>query len=289
MSTRPTLPADATWLPLVERALAEDLGAGDATSLAVFAADAKDEAVLEARCDLVVCGLGIAEAVFREVDPDVRFHAERSDGERARAGQVLATLQGRVVSILAAERTALNFLGRLCGVATGTRRYVEAVSGTGARIVDTRKTLPGWRVLDKYAVAVGGGWNHRMGLFDALLVKDNHVAAAGGVAAATRAARAGAASHLHLQVEVESLEDARAAADAGADSLLLDNRTPEQIRRIVEALGDRLTLEASGGITLENVRAYAETGVHRISIGALTHSAPVADLALEMRPGGVAA
>ncbi|NNL66120.1 MAG: carboxylating nicotinate-nucleotide diphosphorylase [Myxococcales bacterium] len=289
MSTRPTLPAEATWLPLVARALAEDLGAGDATSLAVFAAEAKDEAVIEARCDLVVCGLGVAEAVFREVDREIRFHAERADGERAREGQVLATLQGRTVSILSAERTALNFLGRMCGVATGTRRYVEAVSGTGARIVDTRKTLPGWRVLDKYAVAIGGGWNHRMGLFDALLVKDNHVAAAGGVAEATRAARAGAAPHLHLQVEVESLEDARAAADAGADSLLLDNRTPEQIRRIVEALGDRLTLEASGGITLDNVRAYAETGVHRISIGALTHSAPVADLALEMRPGGVAA
>jgi nicotinate-nucleotide pyrophosphorylase (carboxylating) len=183
----------------------------------------------------------------------------------------------------------LNFLGRLCGVATLTRRYVDAVAGTRARIVDTRKTLPGWRVLDKYAVAVGGGLNHRMGLFDALLVKDNHAAAAGGVEAATRAARAHALPHLHLQVEVESLEDARAAAAAGADSLLLDNLAPEAMARIVAALGGRLPLEASSGVSLANVRRVAETGVDRISIGALTHSAPVADVALEMRPGGVAA
>jgi len=289
MSTRPPLPAEATWLPLVERALAEDLGPGDATSQAVLPAEAKAEAVIEARQELVVCGLAVAEAVFRLLDPGVRFHAERSDGERVASGRVLASLSGRVRSLLAGERTALNFLGRLCGVATLTRRYVEAVSGTRARIVDTRKTVPGWRVLDKYAVAVGGGLNHRMGLFDALLVKDNHAAAAGGVAAATRAARAHAAPHLHLQVEVESAEDARAAAAAGADSLLLDNLAPDAMRRIVEALGERLPLEASGGVSLENVRRVAETGVQRISIGALTHSAPVADVALEMRPGGVAA
>jgi len=289
MSTRPSLPPDATWLPLVERALAEDLGPGDVTCEAVLPAEAKGEAVIESRESLVVCGLAVAEAVFRRVDPGLRFHAERADGEQVAAGRVLASLQGSVRSILAGERTALNFLGRLCGVATLTHRYVEAVSGTAARIVDTRKTLPGWRVLDKYAVAMGGGQNHRMGLFDALLVKDNHVAAAGSVAAATRAARAGAPPHLHLQVEVESLAEARAAAEAGADSLLLDNLTPEQMRPIVEALGDRLRLEASGGVTLENVRRVAETGVHRISVGALTHSAPAADVALEMRPGGVAA
>ncbi len=298
MSTRPPFPAEATWLPLLERALAEDLGPGDATSLAVLPADARGHAVIEARCALVACGLPLAAAVFREVDPAVRCAAACEEGEAAEPGQVLARLEGPVTSLLSGERTALNFLGRLCGIATETRHYVDAVAGTGTAIVDTRKTLPGWRVLDKYAVAAGGGTNHRMGLFDALLVKDNHVAAAGGVPAATRAARAGAAEGLHLQVEVESLADARAAADAGADSLLLDNQTPDQIRAIVEALGDRITLEASGGITLENVRAYAETGVHRISIGALTHSAPVADVALEMsspsqeeaRPtGGVAA
>jgi nicotinate-nucleotide pyrophosphorylase (carboxylating) len=287
MNPRPPIPAEATWLPLVERALAEDLGPGDVTSEAVIPAEAKGEAVIEAREALVVCGLPVARAVFREVDAGVRFLAELPEGERARPGQVLAMIEGSTRSILSAERTALNFLGRLCGVASLTRRYVEAVAGTRARIVDTRKTLPGWRVLDKYGVAAGGGQNHRMGLFDALLVKDNHVAAAGGVAEATRAARAGAAPHLHLQVEVESLDEALVAAEAGADSLLLDNRTPDEIRRIVERLGDRIVLEASGGVSLETVRTIAETGVHRISIGALTHSAPVADVALEMaRPAG---
>jgi len=293
MRTRAPLPAEATWLPLVERALGEDLGTGDVTSEAVIPADAKDQAVIEARQTLVVCGLPVAEAVFREVDPQLRFGAGHAEGERVRAGQILATLEGATRSILAAERTALNFLGRLCGVATRTARYVEAVAGTPARIVDTRKTLPGWRVLDKYAVAVGGGLNHRMGLFDAVLVKDNHIAAAGGVAEATRAARAGAAPHLHVQVEVESLAEAMSAAEAGADSLLLDNRTPGEIQRIVEALDGRLPLEASGGVTLESVRAIAETGVQRISVGALTHSVAAADVALEMhssregRPGGV--
>lgn len=277
------LPPEPSWLPLVKRALAEDLGPGDVTSEAVIPAGAKDEAVIEARSDLVVCGLPVARAVFRAVDPELHFTAERAEGERAGPGQALASIEGSTRSILAAERTALNFLGRLCGVATLTRRYVDAVAGTRARIVDTRKTLPGWRVLDKYAVAVGGGQNHRMGLFDALLVKDNHVAAAGGVAEATRAARAAAPPHLHLQVEVESLEEAIAAADAGADSLLLDNRSPAELAEIVAVLGSRLTLEASGGIDLESVAEVARTGVQRISIGALTHSAPVADVALEMR------
>jgi len=295
MSKRTPLPAEATWLPLVERALGEDLGPGDATSQAVIPADAKDEAVIEARGELVVCGLPVARAVFRVVDPTLHFVTERVEGERAEPGQPLATIEGTTRSILSAERTALNFLGRMCGVASLTRRYVDAVAGTRARIVDTRKTVPGWRVLDKYAVAVGGGQNHRMGLFDALLVKDNHVAAAGGVAEATRAARAGAPSHLHLQVEVESLADAIAAADAGADSLLLDNRTPAELTEIVAALGERLPLEASGGVDLTNAARVARTGVQRISIGALTHSAPVADVALEMhrpaegtRAGGVA-
>ncbi|MBW2445068.1 MAG: carboxylating nicotinate-nucleotide diphosphorylase [Deltaproteobacteria bacterium] len=283
MPTQPPFPAEPTWLPLVERALAEDLGPGDVTSEAVIPADAKDEAVIEARESLVVCGLPVAQAVFRQVDPRVCFLAERGEGEPAEPGQILATIEGPTRSILSAERTALNFLGRLCGIASLTARYLEAVAGTRARIVDTRKTLPGWRVLDKYAVAAGGGQNHRMGLFDAMLVKDNHVAAAGGVAEATRAARAGAAPHLHLQVEVESLEDAVAATEAGADSLLLDNRTPDEIREIVAELGERITLEASGGVNLDRVAAIAAAGVHRISVGALTHSAPVADVALEMR------
>jgi nicotinate-nucleotide pyrophosphorylase (carboxylating) len=201
-------------------------------------------------------------------------------------------MHGPLRGILAAERTALNFLGRMCGVATQTARYVDAVSGTAARILDTRKTLPGWRALDKHAVAAGGGENHRFALDDAVLLKDNHVHAAGGVALAVKTALAGAPSHLQVQVEVESLEDARAAVEAGADALLLDNQTPEQVRQIVDALGDRVSLEASGGVTLDNVRAFAEAGAQRISIGALTHSAPCADVALELEDdaaGGVRA
>jgi nicotinate-nucleotide pyrophosphorylase (carboxylating) len=188
----------------------------------------------------------------------------------------------------------LNFLTRLCGVATLTRRFVDTVEGTGARIVDTRKTLPGWRALDKFATAVGGAVNHRLGLFDGILLKDNHIALAGGLELAVKAAVAAAPDNLRIQVEVESEEDALAAVEAGIDFLLLDNRTPDEIRRIVERLRGRALLEASGGVTLENVRAIAETGVQRISIGALTHSAPGADVAMEIElgaeiPGGARA
>jgi nicotinate-nucleotide pyrophosphorylase (carboxylating) len=284
--TSPALPAPATWRPLVERALAEDLGGGDATSNAVLAADATCAAVVEARARLVVCGLPIALAVLEAVDPTLRTEVMRPEGAPAEAGHVLLGIRGSARSVLAAERTVLNFLGRLCGVATHTRAFVNAVAGTGAKILDTRKTLPGWRVLDKYAVAVGGGTNHRSGLYDALLIKDNHVAAAGGVAAAVKAARASAPPHLLLQVEVESEEQAAAAIEAGARSLLLDNRSPAELRRLVERFGAHAELEASGGITLANVREIAETGVHRISIGALTHSAPNADVALELEGRG---
>ncbi len=286
------LPPASAWRPLVERALAEDLGSGDVTSNFTLPADLGLEAAVEARQELVVCGLEIAAAAFAAAGapgPPVGFQATRRDGDRARAGEVLAWVDGRARTVLAAERTALNFLGRLCGVATLTRRFVEAVAGTGCEIVDTRKTLPGWRVLDKYAVAVGGGRNHRAGLHDAILIKDNHIAAAGGVAAAVKAARAGAPAHLWIQVEVESEEDAEAALDAGARSLLLDNRTPEELGGYVARFGDRALLEASGGVRLENVRAFAESGVHRVSVGALTHSAPNADVALEVRPPGVRA
>ena len=281
--TSPALPAPATWLPLVERALAEDIGGGDATSNAVFSADATCEAVVEARTRLVVCGLPVARAVLDAVDPTLSVETLRPEGAYAEAGDPLLAIEGRARSVLAAERTALNFLGRLCGVATHTRRYVDAVAGTGVEILDTRKTLPGWRVLDKYAVAVGGGRNHRFGLYDALLIKDNHVAAAGGVSAAVKAARAAAPSHLMLQVEVESEEQAAEAIEAGARWLLLDNRTPAELRRLAGRFREQAMLEASGGVTLANLREIAESGVHRISIGALTHSAPNADVALELR------
>jgi nicotinate-nucleotide pyrophosphorylase (carboxylating) len=276
-------PPASSWRELLRRALAEDIGTGDITSNLTLSADLEIEAVLAAGSELVVCGLELAASVFAEVDPRIRFAAAAEEGASVSPGDPLAFVTGPARGILAAERTALNFLGRMSGVATTTRDFVRRVAGTGAEIVDTRKTLPGWRALDKYAVAVGGGTNHRSGLFDAVLIKDNHIAAAGGVAAAVEAARAGAPPHLWLQVEVESEVEAEAALEAGADSLLLDNRSPDELRRLVARFGARSTLEASGGIDLAAVRGIAETGVHRISIGALTHSAPCADVSLEVR------
>jgi nicotinate-nucleotide pyrophosphorylase (carboxylating) len=278
-------PPASSWRELLQRALAEDIGAGDLTSHLTLSADLEVEAAVVARSELVVCGLELAAKAFAEVDPRIRFAAAQEEGASLSPEDPLAFVSGPARGVLAAERTALNFLGRMSGVATTTREFVRRVAGTGAEIVDTRKTLPGWRALDKYAVAVGGGTNHRSGLFDAVLIKDNHIAAAGGVAAAVKAARAGVPAHLWLQVEVESETDAEAALEAGADALLLDNRSPDEIRRLVARFGGRTTLEASGGIALPTVRQIAETGVHRISIGALTHSAPWADISLEVRRG----
>jgi nicotinate-nucleotide pyrophosphorylase (carboxylating) len=242
-------------------------------------------AVIEAREPLVVCGLAVAAEVFDQIDPDLSFHPIAHDGDYAKPSNVLAEIHGSLASLMVGERTALNFLMRMCGVATLTRRYVDAVAGTGARIVDTRKTLPGWRALDKYAAATGGATNHRVGLFDGILIKDNHIAAAGGLELAIKAALASAPENLRVQVEVESEAAAQTAVDLGVDFLLLDNCTPEELAAIVARLGGRALLEASGGITLENVRAVAESGVQRISIGALTHSNAGADVAMEMDSG----
>jgi nicotinate-nucleotide pyrophosphorylase (carboxylating) len=285
MGPPPPMPPAETWLPLVELALTEDIGPGDVTSPLVIEAGRDGDAVIEARQPLVACGLELAAEVFHQLDTDVDFHPRVRDGDRAQAGDVLAEVGGRLAALLAGERTALNFLMRMCGVATLTRRFVDAVEGTGARIVDTRKTLPGWRTLDKYATAIGGASNHRVGLFDGILLKDNHIALAGGVEPAVKNALAAAPDHLRIQVEVESEQDAVAAVEAGVDFLLLDNRQPEEMRRTVERLRGRAVFEASGGVTLENVRAIAETGVQRISVGALTHSAPGADVAMEIDLG----
>ena len=294
MNTAPAFPAARTWKPLLDLALAEDIGRGDLTTPLVIPPSQVGIVVLEAREPLVLCGLEIAAAVFRKVDSDLSLDRPCVDGERKAAGVTLLEIAGPIASILAAERTALNFLARMTGVATFTRRFVDAVAGTGAQIVDTRKTLPGWRALDKYAAAVGGALNHRMGLFDGILLKDNHIAAAGGMAVAVKTAMARAPAGQRVQVEVESLRDAEIAVGGGADFLLLDNISTAEMRTIVSELGERATLEASGGVTLENVRSIAETGVHRISIGALTHSARAVDVALEIlegrtAPGGVAA
>jgi nicotinate-nucleotide pyrophosphorylase (carboxylating) len=294
MSGPPAFPSPRNWRPLLELALAEDIGPGDVTTPLVVSEAAAGRARIEARERLVACGLPLAAAVFRAVDGALAFETRCREGDLVESGTALAFVTGDLRAILAAERTALNFLGRMCGVASLTRRFVAAVEGTGVRIVDTRKTLPGWRVLDKYATAVGGALNHRSGLYDGVLLKDNHVALAGGVALAVKTARAAAPAGLRIQVEVESDGDAVAAVEAGADFLLLDNRTVPQLRAIAARVGGRALLEASGGVRLDNVREIAGTGVSRISIGALTHSAPAADVALEVdtgavRPGGVRA
>jgi nicotinate-nucleotide pyrophosphorylase (carboxylating) len=234
---------------------------------------------------MVVCGLPLVAEVFRSVDPSLEIQIETEDGKTVSADTTLLRIHGCVRSIMSGERLALNFLGRLAGVATYTRSYVDAVAGSGAAIVDTRKTLPGWRLLDKYAVLAGGGTNHRIGLFDGILLKDNHIAAAGGVGLAVEQAKKNAPPGMLVQCEVESLEHALEAYAAGADMLLLDNQTPDELRAIAAACPDGLVLEASGGITLDNVCEISTTGVQRISIGALTHSAPVVDVALEMESG----
>jgi len=281
-----SLPDANSWKALLEAALAEDIGSGDVTSRILFEEDDCAVARIEARQSLVVCGLPVARTVFERVDPLLEVELLCEEGDSADAYQPVLRATGSVRSLLTAERTALNFLGRLCGIATNVRRYVDAVAGTGTAIVDTRKTIPGWRALDKYAVAAAGGTNHRMGLYDGVLLKDNHAAAAGSLAAAVKRALDQAPSGVFVQVEVQSHAEAREAVAAGADFLLLDNLDPETTRHIVSEFKEHAVLESSGGITLENARAYAECGVQRISIGALTHSAPSADLSLEIDSAG---
>ncbi len=284
VTSRPAPPPVEDWSVLLDLALAEDVGPGDVTSELTIDADREGRARIEAREALVVCGLEIAREVFRRVDPElgVEIVSGVEDGLLASPGQPLVRITGRYASILTAERTALNFMGRLCGIASQTRRLVDLVADCPTDLVDTRKTTPGWRLLEKYAVAVGGGVNHRIGLFDALLVKDNHIAAVGGLDAAVRRAVDEAPAGVPVQIEVESEAMADRAIELGACFLLLDNLDPATIRRIVEKHGADVVLEASGGIHEGNLRDYAETGVARISMGALTHSVASADVALEI-------
>jgi nicotinate-nucleotide pyrophosphorylase (carboxylating) len=266
---------------LIDRALAEDLGDGDLTTGAVVPPDARGRAAIVQKSAGVLSGLEVAREVFERVDPAVAFVTVAPEGEWREGGPV-AELDGAVASILAAERTAINFLGLLSGVATLTARYVAAVEGTGAVILDTRKTVPGLRALQKAAVLTGGGTSHRAGLDDALLVKENHVRAAGGVGEAARRALAGAPAGVPVEVEVATLEELDEVLLAGVARVLLDNMSPAELRAAVDRARGRAQLEASGGITLETVRAVAETGVDSISVGALTHSAPALDLSLLM-------
>jgi nicotinate-nucleotide pyrophosphorylase (carboxylating) len=266
---------------VVEAALAEDVGSGDVTTDATVDAGAVGEAELVARAPGVIAGLAAAEAVFRALDPEIAFERLVEEGERLDRPAAIARVSGSLRAILTGERTALNLLGRLSGIATLTRRYVDAVAGTGAAILDTRKTTPGLRALEKHAVACGGGRNHRFGLDDAVLVKDNHLAAAGSIGDAV--ARLHALTDLPVEVECDTLDQVREALAAGADAILLDNMSLADLGAAVALVAGRARLEASGGVTLDTVRAIAETGVDEISVGALTHSAPSLDVSLELR------
>jgi len=262
-------------------ALAEDVGSGDVTTEATVAEDATCVALLLLKEPGVVAGLPVVEAVFRALDPNASFELLAEDGSRFEQPAELGRISGRTRAVLTGERTALNFVGRLSGIATLTRRFVDAIEGTGAEILDTRKTTPNLRALEKYAVRCGGGRNHRFGLDDGILVKDNHLRAADGVRPAVELLRATGTS-LPIEVEAETLDDVREAVDAGAEQILLDNMPPELMREAVELVDGKATLEASGGVSLETVREIAETGVDFVSAGALTHSARSLDVSLEL-------
>jgi nicotinate-nucleotide pyrophosphorylase (carboxylating) len=271
--------ASPAVLDVIALALEEDLGTGDLTTLAVVPEGARAKATIEQREPGVPAGLVVARTVFARVDPELQFRALADDGGWREPGP-LAELSGAADAILAGERVALNFLGRLSGIATLTARFVHAVEGTGARILDTRKTTPGLRAFEKEAVLAGGGTNHRRGLWDAMLFKENHSALAGGVGEATRRALAGAPPGVVVEVECATLAEVAEAIECGAGRILLDNMDVTGLRDAVELVGGRAVLEASGGVTLDTVRGIAETGVDYISVGALTHSAPALDVSL---------
>ena len=268
---------------VVAAALAEDVGDGDRTTAALVPEDARCRAQLLLEEPGVVCGVPVAVAVFRALDPSVRVDVLVAEGDAVTAPPiVLAEIEGLARAVLTGERVALNILGRLCGIASLTRRFVELVDGTGTRVLDTRKTTPGLRALEKYAVRCGGGTNHRAGLYDAVLVKENHLRIAGGIPAAAAALR-GATNGLQVEVEAETLAQVREAMDAGIGRILLDNMSPQEVAEVVALAGGRVELEASGGVSLATVRAYAETGVDFVSVGALTHGARSLHVSLEVQ------
>ena len=268
--------------PLIARALEEDLAeAGDITCQAVIPPDVRFSGVMAARQEIIVAGLPLAARVFARVSDEIAFLPEAEDGDRIEKGGVLARLEGPAAALLSAERVALNLLQHLCGIATETRRYVEAIAGTGCVLLDTRKTIPGLRKVEKYATRMGGASNHRMGLYDAILIKDNHLAVTGSVHEAVRRARA--AGHAQIEVECDTLEQVREAIEAGAERLLLDNMDPPMLRRALKIVEGRAKTEASGGVTLETIRAIAATGVDFVSVGRITQSAPAVDIGLDWR------
>lgn len=267
---------------LIDRSLREDIGTGDLTTNSIVAPDAVTYGYIMAKEGGVVAGLPIAELVFRRFDPAFAFKALVRDGDKVRPGSILAEIAGQTRAILTGERLALNFLRHMSGIATRTAGLVGLVEGTAARIVDTRKTTPGLRAIEKYAVRAGGGYNHRVGLYDGVLIKDNHLKVAGGIGPAVKAARLGSPHTVKIEVEVEDLAGVREALTAGADIILLDNMGPEKMKEAVRIIAGRALVEASGGISEENVRAAADAGVDLISVGALTHSVTALDISLDL-------
>ena len=269
---------------LIDLALEEDAGLGDVTSQAIFPHRHRSRAIVDAKQDLVVCGLEVAARVFWRVDPTIKTKQLVRDGARAKPGQAILQLEGPTASLLTAERTALNFIQRLSGIATQARRYADAVKDTEVRVVDTRKTTPGYRALEKYAVRCGGCFNHRSSLGEHVLIKDNHIAAAGSLTKAVQLCRLAAPHAAKIEVEAKTMAEVREACRAGAGVILLDNMTPDQVTAAVRIIAGSAIVEVSGGVRFETLRDYALPGVNVISIGALTHSAISADLSLDIRP-----
>lgn len=268
---------------IIRAALDEDIGSGDVTTDAVLTGEEKGVARAIVKAETVIAGIEVFREVFLLCDPALSVVLVKKDGEAARAGEVVAEVSGKLASILTAERVALNLFQRMCGIAALTRRFVEGTKGTKAKILDTRKTVPGLRVLDKYAVRAGGGFNHRVGLYDGVLIKDNHISAAGGIAKAVRRVSGRAPMMVRVEVEVKNLEEVREALSAGAHVIMLDNMATEDMRKAVALIAGRALVEASGNVTADRVKEIAGTGVDFISAGAITHSAAAADISLKVR------
>ena len=275
--------SDVSLKELIQRALDEDMGSGDLTTTALLTGEEAGVAQAISKDDIVVAGIDVFREVFYTLDPSLSFEAHLLDGRAARKGDLIASISGSLKSILLAERVALNFFQRMCGIATLTRRYVEEVRGSGAKILDTRKTTPTLRDLEKYAVKAGGGTNHRFGLYDGVMIKDNHISAAGGITQAVRKVAGTIPSEMKIEVETKNLQEVAEALAAQADIIMLDNMGTAEMKEAVSLIGKKALVEASGNVTLLNVREIAQTGVDCISVGALTHSAPAADISLVFR------
>lgn len=267
---------------IIDLALEEDLGPGDVTTAAIIAASARGKARLLAKEEIVLAGIDVFERVLSRLDPEISVKGNFRDGDSVPEGSDIGLVEGSIRAMLSGERTALNFLQHLSGIATLTRQYVEKTDPSKVRLVDTRKTTPGLRVLEKYAVRMGGGFNHRMGLFDGVLIKDNHIAAAGSISEAVAKAKAAVSHTVRLEVEVDDLRGLEEALEAGADAVLLDNMSVQEMGKAARVAGGKVLLEASGGITLETIEEASQTGVNLISVGALTHSARSVDISLEL-------